>query len=95
LILVLTGAGADMALFTNISPPNFPTALETYDRRTLENILKVLRLYLTQLNSEQQLNVTTLNINVNTLPTEADIADLRSGDIYRDTTADNAIKVKP
>jgi hypothetical protein len=28
------------------------------------------------------------------LPTEADLANIRVGDLYRDTTADNAIKIK-
>lgn len=28
------------------------------------------------------------------LPTEADLASLRIGDLYRDTTADNTIKIK-
>jgi hypothetical protein len=39
-----------------------------------------------KISTEQQLDVTTLNMG---------ITDLRSGDIYRDTTADNVIKVKP
>lgn len=84
-----------MSLFTNVTPPNFPSLPGVYDRRASEELLRLLRLYFTQLHAEQQLNVTTLNISVTTLPTEADIADLRSGDIYRDTTADNVIKVKP
>lgn len=28
------------------------------------------------------------------LPTEADLANIRVGDLYRDTTADNVIKIK-
>ena len=28
------------------------------------------------------------------LPTEADLANIRVGDLYRDTTADNAVKIK-
>jgi hypothetical protein len=28
------------------------------------------------------------------LPTQADLANLRSGDVYRDTTAGNVLKIK-
>lgn len=33
-------------------------------------------------------------IRIASLPTEADLADIRVGDLYRDTTADNVIKIK-
>ena len=34
------------------------------------------------------------NINVNTLPTDADLANLRVGDVYRDVGAGNVLKIK-
>lgn len=33
-------------------------------------------------------------LRVVSLPTEADLANIRVGDLYRDTTADNVIKIK-
>jgi hypothetical protein len=33
-------------------------------------------------------------IRIASLPTQADIANIRVGDLYRDTTADNVIKIK-
>jgi hypothetical protein len=83
-----------MGMFSEAVPPSLPLANDEYNRRDMDLLLNILRLYFNRLNAEQQLNVATLNINLNTLPTEADLADLREGDIYRDTTASNVIKVK-
>jgi hypothetical protein len=55
---------------------------------------KVLYLYFQQINAVQPINITSLNINVERMPTQADLADLRVGDVYRDTTAGNVLKVK-
>ena len=33
-------------------------------------------------------------IRIASLPTQADIANIRVGDLYRDTTADNTVKIK-
>lgn len=33
-------------------------------------------------------------IRIASLPTQADIANIRIGDLYRDTTADNVVKIK-
>ena len=33
-------------------------------------------------------------IRIASLPTQADIANIRVGDLYRDTTADNVVKIK-
>ena len=44
------------------------------------------------------MNFSTLDqatgLRVVSLPTEADLAKIRVGDLYRDTTADNVIKIK-
>lgn len=76
------------------SPPALPTAPEQYNRHYMNQLLNVFYLFFQNLNAVQPLNLSTVNFDLNTLPTEADLADLRLGDIYRDTTADNAIKVK-
>ncbi len=84
-----------MSLFTNTGVPNIPDATDQYDSQTMQRMINSLRLFFNRMTATQQLNVATLNINIDLLPTQADIATLRSGDIYRDTTADNALKVNP
>lgn len=36
----------------------------------------------------------TTGVRIASLPTQTDLANLRIGDLYRDTTADNVIKIK-
>jgi hypothetical protein len=83
-----------MGMLALRNPPNLPLAPEQYDRQYVDNINNVLRLFFNNIISVQVLSLAGLNISLVTLPTEADIADLRAGDVYRDTTADNALKVK-
>jgi hypothetical protein len=40
------------------------------------------------------MNASTLNINMKTLPTQAALATLSSGDVYVDTSAGNVLKIK-
>jgi hypothetical protein len=40
-------------------------------------------------------NPTSPNTFVSSLPTQADLSNLRSGDIYYDTSANNVLKIKP
>jgi hypothetical protein len=83
-----------MANLKNVAPPNIPLAPEEYERAYHDQMANVLRLYFTQLSSPQNFAVLGLNFDVARMPTEADVATLRSGDVYRDTTAGNALKVK-
>jgi len=78
----------------NIPPPSLPLAPETYDRFWQESLLKVLRLYFTRNSVPQDFAVRTINIAVSSLPTETSLATLRSGDVYRDSTAGNVLKIK-
>jgi hypothetical protein len=48
-------------------------------------MLNVLNLFFQRLNAIQPINIAQLNINLNTLPTEVDLPNLRLGDVYRDT----------
>lgn len=82
-----------MGMFKN-APPSLPDAQPEYDQSAMARVLNILRLYFNNLNAVQNLNVATLNINVDTLPTDADLANLRSGDIYRDSGLGNVIKIK-
>jgi hypothetical protein len=53
-----------------------------------------LRLYFAQLDNPGFSAASGLNLDLNTLPTQTSLADLRVGDVYRDTTASNVLKVK-
>ena len=79
---------------TNVTPPSLPLAPEQYDRQYMDKLNNVLRLFFNQISSPGPLAGSSINLNVNTLPTNADLATLRSGDVYRDT-ATNTLKIKP
>jgi hypothetical protein len=83
-----------MGMLNTRNPPNLPLAPKEYDAVYMSKLLNVLRLYFSDINAVQILNLAGVNLDLKTLPTEADIATLRLGDVYRDTTADNALKVK-
>jgi len=82
-----------MSLFSIGSPPRLPDAPKEYDVPYMSKMLNILNLYFQNINAVQPINIAQLNISVNTLPTQASLADLRSGDVYRDT-ADNTLKIK-
>lgn len=84
-----------MGMLQNGAPPRLPPAPDEYDPRYFNRLNNIIGLYFTQINMIQQLSLAGINININTLPTEASLATLRSGDVYRDTTAANVMKVKP
>lgn len=87
--------GADMGLFSQTATPNIPDATDEYEASNMQRMINALRTYFNRTNSIQHINVASLNINIDTLPTQVDIASLRVGDIYQDTTAGNVLKVKP
>jgi hypothetical protein len=68
--------------------------MQEYSRGYFDELVRVLFLYFQRIDAVQQINIAKLNINVSTLPTQADLANLRVGDVYRDTTAGNVLKVK-
>jgi len=69
----------------NATPPNLPLAPNEYDRRYQDQLNNVIRLFFNQLSNPGDMGGATLNLNIETLPTEADFASLRLGDVYRDT----------
>ena len=86
--------GADMGLLEQRNPPNLPLAPVVYDAQYMNLLSNAIRLFFNNVNSVQSISISGLNIDLTTLPTQASVATLRSGDVYRDTTADNALKVK-
>ena len=83
-----------MGLFANINSPNLALAPKEYSQEYINKLNNTLRLFFNNIDSVQPISIASLNINISTLPTEADVATLRSGDVYRDTTAGNVLKVK-
>ena len=77
----------------NVSQPRLPAAPDEYSRAYQDQLSNVLRLFFNQLTNPGDMGGATLNLNLNTLPTQADVANLRLGDVYRDT-ATNALKIK-
>jgi hypothetical protein len=76
------------------SPPRLPIAPEEYTPVYISQMLNILNLYFQQLNAVQPISVSQLNIDVERLPTQADVANLRAGDVYRDSSAGNVLKIK-
>jgi len=69
----------------NATSPSLPLPPDAYDRRYFDQLINVLRLYFNQLSNPGDMGGATLNLNLQTLPTEADLPNLRLGDVYRDT----------
>ena len=70
----------------NVTPPNLPLSPEVVDRVYMDQLNNVLRLFFNQLTNPGPVGATTLNLDIGRLPTDADFADLRSGDVYYDTS---------
>ena len=65
--------------------PSLPAPPVEYDSQYMTQLLNILRLYFNQLDNPGFIASSGLNIDLNTLPTQADLATLRLGDVYRDT----------
>ena len=72
-------------MLQNRSAPNIPQAPPQYDVPYMNALSNVLRLFFNTINTVQQLNLASLNLDLKTLPTDADLPNLRIGDVYRDT----------
>jgi hypothetical protein len=83
-----------MGLLANRAPPNPPLPPAEYNKAYFDRLVNILNLFFQQINAVQAISIAQLNINIDTLPTQADLANLRSGDVYRDTAAGNVLKVK-
>ena len=94
----------------NVVAPRLPNAPEEYDPLYVNQLLSLLRLYFNQIDNIGPINITTPrngtdvisalsfpavpNTAVPSLPTQADLANLRVGDVYYDTSAGNVLKIK-
>lgn len=65
--------------------PSLPVPPVEYDSQYMAQLLNILRLYFNQLDNPGFLASSGMNFDLNTLPTQADLATLRLGDVYRDT----------
>ena len=74
-----------MSMLQNRSAPNIPQAPAEYDVAYMNSLSNVIRLFFNTINTVQQLNLASLNLDLRTLPTDADLPNLRIGDVYRDT----------
>ena len=74
-----------MSMLQNRSSPNIPQAPAEYDVAYMNAFSNVIRLFFNTINTVQQLNLASLNLDLKTLPTDADLPNLRIGDVYRDT----------
>jgi hypothetical protein len=89
-----------MTMLQNRSSPNIPQAPAQYDVAYMNSLSNVIRLFFNSINTVQQLNLASLNLDLRTLPTDADYDQLRLGDVYRDTqggtlkTGTNVLRIK-
>jgi hypothetical protein len=89
-----------MGMLQNQNAPNIPAAPAQYEQGFMNQYTNVLRLFFNQINAIQQLNLARLNLDLGTLPTDADYDNLRLGDVYRDTqggtlqTGSNLLRIK-
>ena len=83
-----------MSLFSIVAPPRPASAPQEYDPAFMAQMQNILNLFFQQVNAVQPINIAKLNIDLTTLPTEAALSTLRKGDVYRDSTAGNVLKVK-
>ena len=82
-----------MSMF-QASPPRLPVAPTEYTPVYMSQMLNVLNLFFNQLTAVQPINISQLNIDIDRLPTQANLANLRVGDVYRDSSAGNVLKIK-
>ena len=68
-----------------VRAPRLPTAPVEYDAQFMSALVDALRLYFNQLDNPGAMQGSSLNLDLNTLPTQADLPNLRLGDVYRDT----------
>jgi hypothetical protein len=74
----------------NVTPPNLPLAPDAYQRQYQDQLNNILRLFFNQISGVGAFNATALNFDIKRMATDADFANLRSGDVYYDTSGGEA-----
>ena len=74
--------------------PSLPIAPAEYSKEYMDQLTRILRLYFNTLDNPSIITTGGLNLNINTLPTQAAVATLRPGTVYQDTTAAHVLKIK-
>ena len=74
--------------------PSLPVAPAEYSKEYMDQLARILRLYFNTLDNPSIITTGGLNLNINTLPTQAAVATLRPGTVYQDTTAAHILKIK-
>jgi hypothetical protein len=77
----------------NATPPSLPLAPDQYERRYQDQLNNILRLFFNQLSNPGDVGAATLTLDLATLPTEADLPNLRLGAVFRDTTTGSTSQV--
>ena len=77
----------------SIRPPALPIAPLAYDTGFQEQYSRVLRLFLEQLVADGNLGAVSLALGA-TFPTDADVADLKEGQVFVDTQNGNVLREK-
>jgi len=95
----------------NVAPPVLPPPTAQIDPRYMAEFIRILNLFFRQITTAGPVNVASQNVGATSIiaglsfssptqtgasiPTQADLANLRSGDVYCDTSASYVLKVKP
>ena len=74
--------------------PNLPIAPVEYSQQYQDQLNNVLRLYFALLDSPGISAAAGLVLDIERFPTQSDVATLRPGTVYQDTSAGNVLKVK-
>lgn len=83
-----------MGLLKERNPPSLPSAPAAYDPQYMNQFANAIRLFFNNINAVQEVSLAGILFDIGRLPTEANVAALRVGTVYRDSTADNVLKVK-
>jgi len=78
-----------------MAAPLLPLPPKEYDGTYMLQFVRTLDTYFRQIEAVRHVNAASVNVNINSLPTQTQLSSLRSGDVYRDTSDNNTLKVKP
>ena len=77
----------------SLYPPILGDPPDKYNQQIMVTLVRELRRWFAAFNAPHTVQASDIYVDVERFPTEASLADLRIGQVYRDT-ADNTLKVK-